>query len=83
MAHGLYDDSLFRTDTDLTEDSDTEEFEDENIGSKRNVSLKFQVTISFVGFYVDSKILYVTNVLSPKFVLKYAKLEIYVLLYVC
>ena len=41
MAHGLYDDSLFRTDTDLTEDSDTEEFEDENIGSKRKVSLKF------------------------------------------
>ena len=41
MAHGLYDDSLFRTDTDLTEDSDTEEFEDENIGSKRKFSLKF------------------------------------------
>ena len=41
MAHGLYDDSLFRTDTDLTEDSDTEEFEDENVGSKRKVSLKF------------------------------------------
>ena len=35
FAHGLYDDALFRTDTDLISEDSSDEFREENVGSKR------------------------------------------------
>lgn len=50
FAHGLYNDSLFRTDTDLTDDfTESEEFEEESVGSK---SLKFMYCFMFIEWLI-------------------------------
>ena len=51
FAHGLYDDSLFRTDTDLTSEESSEEFLEENVGSKRKWQISLFTYDSWVIIY--------------------------------
>jgi len=64
FAHGLYDDSLFRTDTDLTSEESSEEFLDGNVGSKR---LKFMYFFMFIEWLIFCGLVFQGMAFLPDF----------------